>query len=190
MCNPPKVFISYSWDSESHQKEVLAQANRLRQQGIDCQIDQYVEHPEKTWLNWMQDRIEEANFVIIVCTELYNKRFRQKEEGGQGRGVTFEGMIIQAHIYEKFCKNKKFIPVVLCRTDENHIPTILSGGNRYRLDTEEGYLEMYRYLTNQREQVTFVRTNVLNKYFLKHIIEISTPMFKYLRNIFSFPLRS
>jgi hypothetical protein len=41
----PKVFISYSHDSQEHKDRILALANRLRAGGIDCNIDQYEESP-------------------------------------------------------------------------------------------------------------------------------------------------
>ena len=37
----PKVFISYSHDSQEHKDRVLSLADRLRSDGIDCNIDQY-----------------------------------------------------------------------------------------------------------------------------------------------------
>jgi hypothetical protein len=39
---PPRVFISYSHDSAAHEDRVLALANRLRGDGVDATIDQYV----------------------------------------------------------------------------------------------------------------------------------------------------
>jgi hypothetical protein len=37
----PKVFISYSHGSPDHAEHVLALSDKLRQDGIDCHIDQY-----------------------------------------------------------------------------------------------------------------------------------------------------
>ncbi|HEY9820529.1 MAG TPA: SEFIR domain-containing protein, partial [Candidatus Sericytochromatia bacterium] len=37
----PTVFISYSRDSREHKDRVLNLADRLRDDGIDCNIDQY-----------------------------------------------------------------------------------------------------------------------------------------------------
>lgn len=79
---PTKVFISYSWDSDEHKERVLALANTLRDPwGIETDIDQYVRAkplytPEQGWDLWMQKRIEWAEFVLIVCTETYKRRFR------------------------------------------------------------------------------------------------------------------
>jgi len=38
---PCEVFINYSYDSEEHQQSVLGFADRLREEGINCIIDQY-----------------------------------------------------------------------------------------------------------------------------------------------------
>lgn len=35
----PRVFISYSHDSVEHKAFVLQLANRLRADGLDCQLD-------------------------------------------------------------------------------------------------------------------------------------------------------
>jgi SEFIR domain len=56
---PPKVFISYSHDSPEHEKRVLELAERLRADGVDAQLDQYVAGaPYEGWPRWMLDRLE------------------------------------------------------------------------------------------------------------------------------------
>jgi SEFIR domain len=45
----PKVFISYSHDSPEHEQRVLELAERLRADGINCTIDQYVVAPAEGW---------------------------------------------------------------------------------------------------------------------------------------------
>src|SRR5258705_5882703 len=71
---PPKVFISYSHDSPEHEQRVLELANRLRRDGIDCTIDQYVVVPEEGWPRWMDKQIRDSDFVVMVCTETYYQR--------------------------------------------------------------------------------------------------------------------
>jgi hypothetical protein len=110
---PPKVFISYSWDSPKHKDDVLKLADRLRDDGIDCNIDRYEVSPPEGWPRWMSDQIEESDFVLVVCTEQYKRRFQGKEEPGKGKGVTWEGAIINQVIYDYDKKKKtKFIPVI------------------------------------------------------------------------------
>jgi SEFIR domain len=45
---PLKVFISYRHDSQTHEDRVLALADRLRDDGIDCNIDQYQQSPAES----------------------------------------------------------------------------------------------------------------------------------------------
>jgi hypothetical protein len=52
----PKVFISYSHDSEAHEDRVLDLANRLRKDGIDAQIDQYETSPAEAGLRGASGR--------------------------------------------------------------------------------------------------------------------------------------
>lgn len=147
--NSPKVFISYSWDSNEHKERILKLSDRLRDEGVDCQIDQYVQFPSEGWPSWMENQLECADFVLIVCTEKYHQRFRGKEEPGKGLGVTWEGAIITRELYDAQGSNTKFIPVVFSSQDLKYILTILRSYSDYLIDTEEGYLKLYCLLTNQ-----------------------------------------
>lgn len=145
--NPPKVFISYSWDSPEHKERILELANRLLREGIDCNIDEYEESPSEGWPRWVLNQLDWAEFVIVVCTEQYDRRFRGREEPGKGRGVTWEGAIINQVLYDEHVKSTKFIPVVFSDKDRDNIPSPLRGFTSYNLDTE--YEALYRRLTKQ-----------------------------------------
>ena len=73
-----KVFISYSWDFPEHKEKVLALSDQLRQHGIDCQIDRYHQSPPEGWYRWMMNQVDESDFVLVVCTEKYNLRYRNR----------------------------------------------------------------------------------------------------------------
>jgi hypothetical protein len=92
--DPPKVLISYSHDSPEHAQRVLELANRLRADGIDCTIDQYVLVPAEGWPLWMEKQIRGSKFVLMACTEIYYRRVMDEEEPGKGRGVRWEGRLI------------------------------------------------------------------------------------------------
>ena len=173
MSTPPRAFISYSHDSNEHKDRVLALADRLRSDGIDCTIDQYVSVPPEGWPRWMLNQIEEADFVLVVCTEMYNERFRGKAMAGSGRGGKWEGAIITQELYDIESENTKFIPVLFTGHDTAHIPVIIRATNYYvlvseqlrqkhqdyghssnqlhydKLANEPGYEQLYRRLTNQ-----------------------------------------
>jgi nucleoside phosphorylase len=145
----PKVFISYSHDSQDHKERVLALADRLREDGIDSSIDQYEDSPPEGWQRWMLNQVEAADYALIVCTQQYDRRFRGQEEVGKGKGVTWEGGVIIQELYDAQGKKSKFIPVTFTPEDSESIPSPLRSATFYRLDTPEGYELLYRRLTNQ-----------------------------------------
>ncbi|HAB18684.1 MAG TPA: hypothetical protein DCE44_19860 [Verrucomicrobiales bacterium] len=129
---PNRVFISYSADSPEHIQRVQEFAARLRADGIDVRIDTDVDlDPPEGWASYSQTQIEEATFVISICTETYRRRFDGREEPGRGKGVTFEGRLIRQEIFDSQGRTKKFIPVLLNPADEAHIPTLLRDRSRY-----------------------------------------------------------
>jgi formylglycine-generating enzyme required for sulfatase activity len=150
---PPKVFISYSHDSAEHRDRVLWLSDRLRADGVDCVIDRYEISPPEGWPRWMRRQIHESDFTLIVCTETYQRRFNNDEEAGVGLGVKFEGAVITQTLYQKEMRNERFIPVVFSAADARHRPDLLHGATFYRVDTPEGYENLYRHLTNQPEVV-------------------------------------
>lgn len=145
----PEVLISYTHDSNLHKDRVLDLSNKLRDDGIDCHLDQYEQSPPEGWARWMQNQIEQVKYVLVVCTETYNRRFRGKEGPNKGLGAQWEGFVITQELYEDAAKNTKFIPVVFSAEDAQHIPSILRSATYYRVDVEEGYEDLYRRLTAQ-----------------------------------------
>jgi energy-coupling factor transporter ATP-binding protein EcfA2 len=147
--NSQKVFISYSHDSESHIRRIFELSERLRSEGIDSNIDQYEMSPPDGWPRWMRNQIKISDFVIIVCTEIYERRFEGTDAAGVGAGAKWEGAIITQQLYEAEGKNTKFIPVVFSAQDLKHIPLEMRGGTWYCLDDVNGYELLYRHLTGQ-----------------------------------------
>ncbi len=146
----PKVFISYSHDSEEHRARVLALADRLNRQHVDCEIDQYVQGtPAEGWPIWMERMMEQSVFVLVVCTEVYLKRVKREEPSGVGKGVKWESLLSYQQIYDNDSLNLKFVPLVFAPSDAAHIPAPLKAATYYNPTDEEGYLALYRYLSGQ-----------------------------------------
>ncbi|MCI0392631.1 MAG: SUMF1/EgtB/PvdO family nonheme iron enzyme [Acidobacteria bacterium] len=146
---PPKVFISYSHDSHEHLDRVLALADRLRAEGIDCNLDQYEPAPAEGWPRWMDKQFKDADYILVVCTETYCRRFEGREERGKGLGVKWEGAIITDELYSNEAVNKRFIPVLFSDDDAAHVPQRLQHYMRHLIAGAEGYEELYRRLANQ-----------------------------------------
>jgi WD40 repeat protein len=148
--DPPKVLISYSHDSPEHARRVLGLANRLRADGIDCTIDQYVVTPAEGWPRWMDKQIRDSDFVLMVCTETYYQRAMGEDQPGKGRGVRWEGSLIYQYIYDADSINTKFIPVLFDSCSSSHIPAPLRSTTFYYVHETGGYDEdLYRRLTHQ-----------------------------------------
>lgn len=143
---PPRVFISYSHDSEGHMAQVYAFSEQLRRDGVDAWIDQYEPDPDVGWPIWIRRQIKRADKVLLVFTENYEKRFVGEEKVGIGSGATFEGAIVTQVLYDSGASNTKFRAVVLTRDDAKFVPVELRRFTWYCTDSTENYLKLLRWL--------------------------------------------
>lgn len=98
----PVVFISYSWDSEEHEKWVLKLSADLSAQGIFVLLDKYLEDGSNLPA-YMDLGIERADKVLIIGTTKYQEKCYEPSSG-----VAFEDCIIRAGISRNI-GTKKFI---------------------------------------------------------------------------------
>jgi hypothetical protein len=144
------VFISYSHDSDSHREQVLALSERLRADGIATRLDRYINGtPLEGWPRWMLNQMDEANFVLVVCTQTYYRRFRGKGELGKGKGADWEGALITQEIYDARSATLKFVPVLFAADQQTFIPEPMRGGTHYALTSEANYQALYDFLLDQ-----------------------------------------
>lgn len=149
---PVRVFISYSHDSLEHRANILDLTQELRRAGIDAQIDQFIESsPPLSWPLWMNEQIDQSNFVLVVVTETYATRFMNREQPGRGLGVRWEGNIITSELYYASDDRVKFIPVVVRAKDSTHIPTPLRLTTWYDIGiaSNRNLKPLLRHLLNQ-----------------------------------------
>ncbi len=146
---PPRVFISYSWDSVEHADDVRALADQLRLQGIACALDQYDEAPPEGLTLWMTQHIRDDDFVLMICTPTYRRRVMGEEKLGLGLGARYEGFLIRTSFYHDSSLNTKFVPVLLKPGDKTSIPDPFRDNTYYDVSTSEGYEKLYRRLTRQ-----------------------------------------
>ncbi|MCU1349127.1 MAG: hypothetical protein JWO56_2157 [Acidobacteria bacterium] len=148
--SPTAVFISYCHDSDEHRERVLGLSERLRMDGIETLLDQYVNGtPVEGWPRWMLNQLDAADFVLVVCTETYYRRFRGHEVPGKGKGVDWEGAMITSDLYSARSRSLKFLPVFLSSVVEDYIPEPLRSGTLYALTSEEAYQALYDFLLQQ-----------------------------------------
>ena len=128
--SPPKVFISYSWDSEEHKSWVRSFTNDLLNNGVDAILDQYDIHLGDRLPEFMEKSISDADYVLIICTPIY----KQKADNRAG-GVGYEGHIISGELYNKH-NERKFIPILRTGTFDSAFPRYLSGKTGVDLSNE------------------------------------------------------
>lgn len=144
-----EVFISYAHDTPENAEKVLELSNLLRAGGVDCVLDQYEEAPPEGWPRWMDKKIRDAKFVLMICTEVYYRRVMGEEKEGQGLGVRWEGNLVYQHLYNDGAMNTRFIPVLLENSHSKFIPTPVGGATRYSLAAPAGYDSLLKRLTGQ-----------------------------------------
>jgi hypothetical protein len=79
----------------------------------------------------MEDRLEWTQFVLVICTETYRRRFLGREQPNKGKGVDWEGSLITLEMCYARSDTSKFAPVLFDPEDKRFIPKQLSGHTYY-----------------------------------------------------------
>lgn len=146
----PKVFISYSQDSDAHKNLVLDFADRLCEGGINCSLDQYETFPSGGWAEWSSSQLESVDFVLVVCTEGYSLKASSELPQGTGSGTKWEANSIRNAYYQGRLKDR-VIPVVFSAPDAKYIPTYLVTMRWFVVGRDDE--DLYRCLTGQGKRI-------------------------------------
>ncbi|WP_394125796.1 toll/interleukin-1 receptor domain-containing protein [Vibrio hepatarius] len=117
----PKVFFSYSHDSDEHKAWILALATRLEENGVAVTLDQWDLKIGGDLPQFMESGLTDADRVILVCTEPYVEKANLMKNGGVG----YEKMIITSQIMQNLGSNR-VIPIVVNNSLVNKTPTFVS----------------------------------------------------------------
>lgn len=147
----PKVFISYSHDSEEHKLWVKNFATYLRRgMGVDVILDQWDLTIGSDLALYMEKGLTSSNLVICICSDKY------VEKANEGTGGTgYEKMIITAPLLSDSSKNY-IIPVKRNNT-KNSMPTFLRTKLYVDFDDDD------KYLSNLEDVVYKIYGEDLNK---------------------------
>jgi TIR domain len=115
----PRVFFSYSHDSESHKDWVLTLATRLVANGVEVVLDQWDLTLGSDLPRFMEGGLTSADRVIAVCTEPYV----EKANSGIG-GVGYEKMILTAQLMQNIASDG-VIPAIRANSLSTVVPTFL-----------------------------------------------------------------
>jgi tetratricopeptide (TPR) repeat protein len=123
-----KAFISYRRDNGERDANVLQLSDSLRHDGVAAEIDQYDEERVLLWPGWMQSKVAEAEFVLLICTADYKEIAEMLAPGelARGAGTRWESSQVINEIYRQG-HTGKFIPVLLAGSTQADIPYFLEG---------------------------------------------------------------
>lgn len=141
MSEHPKVFISYSHQNAEYEDRILEFANHLRSEGIDANIDLYEEAPAEGWPRWMENQINNSDFVLVVNSKSYYEKCYSESE--KGKGISWEINIVYQYIYDASTINTKFIPVFFEKEEEQYILTPLKSFTFYNIGEDDGFEKLY-----------------------------------------------
>lgn len=140
---PPKVFISYSHDSDKLKDWVLQLATRLRSNGVDIVLDRWNLKIGNDLASFMERGLSKSDRIICICSDKYVEK---ANEGTGGAG------------YEKQIKSAEYIsdqninwviPLVKNNSRQRKMPSFLAG--RVYISFEEPLLYESKYEELLRE---------------------------------------
>jgi len=121
----PKLFISYSWSSQTHQQRVLDLAEDLSRHGIHVVIDKWDLQPGHDAYAFMEQMVSDPSVskVLLICDKTYEGKTNARE-GGAGA----EAQIITPEIYNRKTQDK-YAAVVFEKDQEGrpYLPAFYGG---------------------------------------------------------------
>jgi len=147
----PKVFISYSWSSPSHERWVLDLAENLMASGIEVKLDKWDLKPGGDAVAFMESMVtdETIDKVLIISDKSYSEKADERRGG-----VGTETQIISRKVYEQV-DQERFIAVIAEKDDEGKAYTPIFYHSRLYIDLSspaafaEGYEELIRCIYGQ-----------------------------------------
>lgn len=93
---PVSVFISWAHEDARREAEVAQLAANLRILGIDADVDLFhLDDDNVDWTRWGVRRIAEVDYILIVASEPYGRRWEGTNEPTEGPGAVREADALQ-----------------------------------------------------------------------------------------------
>ncbi len=123
----PRVFVSYSWSSSTHQAWVLALAEKLRGDGVDVILDKWdLSHGQDAYA-FMERMVTDPTVTKVLM--ISDRAYVEKANDRRG-GVGSEALIISPQLYRAGATNQtRFAAacVELDSTDQPCVPVFFQG---------------------------------------------------------------
>jgi hypothetical protein len=95
-------------------------ADRLQRNGVSTSLDQWDVLAGMDVTSYMETRIRESDFVVLICTPTFAK----KADSNKG-GVGYEKAIVTGEVFQGTASDKKFIPVLRAGNPARSLPSYL-----------------------------------------------------------------
>ena len=119
MVQNPKVFISYSDDTQEHKRWISELAAKLRKNGVQIIFDQWYLSSDNDGKQFMEFSVKNSDWILVICTDSYVSKANDGESG-----ISYEPMIVTRKLVEDLGSNK-FIPIIRPMFGEEKTPYFL-----------------------------------------------------------------
>jgi hypothetical protein len=99
-----RVFVSYSHGDPALRPLVPSMVEALRADGFEPVVDTASSEAgagDPDWQRWCREQITGADMIVCICTGDYRERFERRVGGGAGRGVEYEGRVLETSVYDR-----------------------------------------------------------------------------------------
>ena len=136
---PPRIYISYSRDSDEHVEWVTRLAERLRSDGVDAKLDVWALRPGMRVRDWAYREIVAADVVLVIVTHGYVIQTKRTSSG-----VANDVRVMGSHHRKGRIKKKRIVPIVLPDIDYPlELPDAISGRYGIRFQYPEDDFPAY-----------------------------------------------
>lgn len=140
----PKIFISYSWSSPSHERWVLDLAENLMASGIEVKLDKWDLKPGGDAIAFMESMVTDKSIdkVLIISDKIYSEKADERRGG-----VGTETQIISKKVYDQV-DQERFIAVITEKDEEGkaYTPTFYHSRLYIDLSNPEAYSDGFEEL--------------------------------------------
>ncbi len=91
---PPKVFLSYKWESDKHGEWVCKFAQDLRTNGINAVLDRWEVRLGESFTDYMQQHINDSDVILFIITP--EAVAAAEAPNGEGGALKFEVQMMNA----------------------------------------------------------------------------------------------
>ncbi|VVJ18881.1 Uncharacterised protein [Amycolatopsis camponoti] len=151
----PRVFFSYSHDTQEHKDQVRRFATFLRARiGLEVVLDQWDDNHRIDWSLWATRNITAADFIVAVASPLYRARADGDAPPDEGRGAQYETALLRNKVTKDIEDGtRRILPVVLPGGSIDDIPAFLNpySMTRYEIEdfTDEGVADLLAAITGR-----------------------------------------